>query len=285
MQSQPPFPSRLKHYLKMSAHGWWADVRNRVSRESVVGDTPVVVTLTSHGIRLRLVHRTLESIARGTLKPQRLILWLGLREQGRALPRALQRLQGRGLEVRYTEDCGPHTKYFPYVCSEATHRLPMVTADDDIWYPDFWLQRLWAAHQAVPAQVHCYRARRVLVGADRLRPYETWPFMNDDQPAAVVFATGVGGVIYPPRLMDCLRREGLAFQRCCPKADDLWLHVTALRNGFLARQLGREVMEFNTMPSTQLVGLQNQNVALGQNDTQAAATYTPADLARLRQQA
>ena len=284
MQKLTHFRSRLTHYLKMSAHGLWADVLNRWSRASVVGDAPVVVSLTTHSIRIQRVHRTLESIARGEVKPQRLIVWLGLRDQGKPLPLALQRLQARGLEVRYAEDCGPHTKYFPYVCSEPRHRLAMVTADDDIWYPSFWLRELWRAHERAPDHVHCYRARRVRLRGDALalQPYETWPFMDDDRPGPTVFATGVGGVVYPPALLDRLRDAGTAFQQCCPKADDLWLHVTALRNGFVAKQLGARMQEFNTMPSTQSVGLQNENVAMARNDAQAALTYTAGDIGRMR---
>ncbi|MEP7295467.1 MAG: hypothetical protein ABI702_04705 [Burkholderiales bacterium] len=254
---------------------------NGLGRRPVIGDTPIVVSLTTHGIRLARVHRTIESIARGVVKPRRLMLWLGNRERDRPLPRALQRLQRRGLEVQYADDVGPHTKYFPYACSEPAHRLPLVTADDDMWYPPFWLARLWQAHRGEPAQVHGYRARRVQLVDGRLAPYETWPFMDDDRPGPSVFATGVGGVVYPPALLDRLREQGPAFQACCPKADDIWLHASALRHGFLARQLDREVMEFRTMPSTQSIGLQNQNVGMALNDVQALATYTAADLARM----
>ena len=282
MPTPAQFGSRLIHYLKTSVYGGWADAVNRFSRKPVTGDTPVVVSLTTHGIRIARVHRTIESIARGHLKPQRLMLWLAKRENGRPLPRALQRLQRRGLEIHYAEDAGPHTKYFPYVCSEPTHRLPLATADDDMWYPAFWLARLWDAHQRQPGHVHCYRARRVRVDAARLAPYETWPFMDDDGPATTVFATGVSGVIYPPALLDRLRDQGPAFQQCCPKADDIWLHVSALRHGFVARQLGHAVVEFSTMPATQSVGLQNQNVGMSLNDVQAFATYAPTDLARMR---
>lgn len=276
------FGRRLIHYLKTSLYGAWADALNRVSRAPVNGDTPVAVSLTTHGLRLARVHRTLESIARGTRKPQRLILWLGDAEKARPLPRALQRLQRRGLEIRHAEDAGPHTKYFPYACSEPQHRVPLVTADDDMWYPAYWLERLWQAHAREPSGVHCYRARRVQLGDARLAPYETWPFMDEDRPGPTVFATGVGGVVYPPALLDRLRDQGPGFRQCCPKADDIWLHVSALRHGFLARQLSRHVMEFDTMPATQSIGLQRQNVGLSLNDAQALATYTTADLARMR---
>ena len=281
-----PKPARYgtspSHYLKTSLFGLGADAANRFSRAPVTGSVPVAVSLTTHSIRIGRVYRTIESIARGTVKPQRLLLWLGQQEEELALPRTLQRLQRRGLEVRYAPDVGPHTKYYPYACSEAAHRLPLVTADDDMWYPPFWLERLWQAHQRDPARVHCYRARRVQLDGTRLLPYETWPFMDDDRPGPRVFATGVGGVIYPPALLDRLRVQGTAFAQCCPEADDLWLHVCALRHGFEVQQLSPDVMEFETMPATQSIGLQNRNVAMSRNDIQAAATYTPADLELMR---
>ena len=53
----------------------------------------------------------------------------------------------------------------------------------------------------------------------------------------------------------------------------------------MVRQLGRAVMEFETMPATQSIGLQNRNVAMSRNDIQAAATYTLADLELMRRPA
>lgn len=283
MRALRRFTRSSLHLLKMSARAAWADWLNLVSRRAVVDDqATVVVSLTTHSVRISRVHRTIESIGRGRVRPQRLILWLGLGERERPLPPPLQRLRARGLEVRYAEDCGPHTKYFPYVCSEPKHLVAMVTADDDTWYPRFWLDRLCHAHTAQPELVHCYRARRIQLKDSGLAPYATWPFVVSNQPGPTVFATGVCGVIYPPALLDTLRDAGTAFQSCCPKADDLWLHVTALRSGFVARQLDAKAAEFDTMPSTQSIALWHQNLILSGNDPQAAATYTQADVARLR---
>ena len=50
-------------------------------------------------------------------------------------PESLRRLERRGLEVRLTQNYGPHTKYYPSLADAIADGLPLVTADDDILYP------------------------------------------------------------------------------------------------------------------------------------------------------
>ena len=85
------------------------------------GDAPVVVSLTSYGSRIRAVHLAVESMVHGTVRPQRLILWLREADVVADPPAPLARLVRRGLELRCTEDWGPHQKYYPYVRSRARH--------------------------------------------------------------------------------------------------------------------------------------------------------------------
>src|SRR5690606_5888706 len=93
------------------------------------------VSLTTHGERISRVHIAIESIAQGNQLPGRIILWLDEPDVLDALPQALRRQAARGLEVRLSSNYGPHTKYFPYVRSEAVHHVPLATADDDVVYP------------------------------------------------------------------------------------------------------------------------------------------------------
>ncbi|WP_344122224.1 hypothetical protein [Kocuria aegyptia] len=71
----------------------------------------------------------MEAIARGSVRPQRLILWLADAEVVAHPPAPLARLVERGLEIRHAADWGPHKKYYPYACSQADHELPLVTAE------------------------------------------------------------------------------------------------------------------------------------------------------------
>jgi hypothetical protein len=261
----------------------WLRTANRWRRASVLGSAPVSVSLTSHGDRIDDVALTVESVAAGSVRPSRLVLWLDDADRFASLPASLRRLQRRGLEVRLTENYGPHTKYFPYVTSqEGPHTVPLVTADDDVLYPPWWLRTLLAEHRAMPGTVHCYRASVVQVDGDRLAPYNEWPRCKDREANVARFATGVSGVIYPLRMLEELRVRGDAFRSVCPRADDVWLHWVALRTGTPVRQVSRHPQHFPVIRGSQKVTLVSGNVHAGGNDTQIRELYEPEDISRLR---
>lgn len=261
--------------------------RNEQTRDAVVEASGPVVSLTTHGARCDNVHLAIESIAWGWRKPSRLILWLDDARRFNDLPASLRRLQQRGLEIELTDNFGPHTKYYPYVASQPSHDVPLVTADDDIVYPRWWLKRLIAAHAMWPDQICCYRAHVVALspadgtGDGAILQYSDWPPCESREPQCRHFATGVSGVIYPPSFLDFLRRHGDAFRPCCPKADDIWLHAMALRAGLRVRQLGRLPRHFEVLPGTHQFGLVHSNGFDGGNDRQIAVTYEPADLRKM----
>lgn len=258
--------------------------RNLTSRRPVVapGDGPVV-SLTTFGPRTGRVFLAVESIARGAVLPSRLILWLDESEQLADPPRALRRLRRRGLEILATPDLGPHKKYFPYALSSDRHTHSLVTADDDTVYPRDWLARLVAAETSTPGHVIGYRARRFTFAADgQIAPYSSWPLVTDDDASPHVLPTGVSGVLYPPVMLEALRDAGEAFRTCAPRTDDIWLHATALRTGTPVRQIDRQPGLFPIVPGSQHESLVTSNVHGSGNDEALRATYTAAELDRLR---
>jgi hypothetical protein len=273
---------------RLAAHAGldWLDrarlaARGLVRRRPVVGDAKVVVNLTTYGHRARRVHLTIESIARGAVRPQRLILWLDDEALFRQPPATLRRLQARGLELQLTRNFGPHTKYFPWVCSEAVHSLPFVTADDDVVYPSDWLAGLLRAHAAEPELVHCYRARLIRMSPEGLAPYASWPLVEDTQASHAHFLTGVSGVIYPAGFAQLLKTHGDGFLNCCPRQDDIWLNAWALRAGVRVRQVHAKAWQLPTLPGTQDAGLFHENQLGGANDAALRATLGPADVAAI----
>jgi hypothetical protein len=258
-------------------------VSNRFERSPVTQPGGPVVSLTTFGKRAQTVHFALESIGRGQLRPSRLILWLDDAALLGNLPAGIRRLQKRGLEVKGCKDYGPHKKYYPYLESLEDFKTPLVTADDDLIYPRVWLKRLAEAFQQFPEAINCHRARLLVLNQDRVAEYGSWGAIDSTDPSFRHVATGVAGVIYPPRFQRALKQKATGFVNCCPRADDLWLHVQALRSGYKVRQISRKRFRHVYIPGTQSDGLIQQNVLLRGNDLQVEATYQAPDIERMRE--
>ncbi|MDN4475427.1 hypothetical protein QQX09_06120 [Demequina sp. SYSU T00192] len=257
--------------------------QNHESSIPVVGDSPVAVSMTTHGARINSVHLALESIAAGDSRPSRLILWLDDPKAFENLPPAIKRLQARGLEVRLTANYGPHTKYWPLVSGEAgmPEHAFVATADDDVVLPRFWLRRL--LKHANAAELTCYRAHVVgFSDAGELLPYNTWRECWTSAPSYANLPTGVSGVLYPPRMQAALRNFGTAFTQLAPKADDVWLHYVSVEAGLPTRQVHGLPLEFPLTPDSQEDGLYLSNVQQSRNDIQIANTYGHTTIRRIK---
>lgn len=273
-------PADTLRALQLRADMRWLMLRNRFVWSAVsTGNPGPVISLTTYGERANAVYLAIESIARGSVLPSRLILWLDDEALYADLPTPLLRLWHRGLEIRLCKNYGPHKKYYPYVESQKTFTVPLVTADDDVIYPRKWLSGLLSAHQQFPRCVNCYRARVMTLKAGSIAPYREWPLCESTEPSYQTVATGVSGVIYPSALLEDLKSAGTAFEARCPKADDLWLHVRAIRSGFRIRQIQTKSIHFPIIPGTQDNSLYAENCAQGDgNDRQLIVTYETRDL-------
>lgn len=242
-----------------------------------------MVSLTTYGARAQKVFLAIESIGCGQVLPSRLVLWIDHALLAKGLPIELERLVARGLEVKGTEDVYSHKKYFPQVMSDPAPSRLLVTADDDVIYPRHWLAGLVEGSSLLPSAISCFRAHRMHLAPDgTVAPYREWHRCNSVLPHALNFLTGSSGVAYPVSMQMALRDAGDAFLACCPKADDIWLNVIALRTGIPVRQITPHPRRFLELPGSQAQGLARSNVGGGANDRQIAATYTAADLALLR---
>lgn len=256
--------------------------RNLASRAAAVGDAPVAVVMTTTASRIAFAWAALESIAAGSVLPRRLVLWLddpGLT----VLPRSIERLRARGVEVRHVPPgLGVHTKWRPYVLGQAHHDLPMATSDDDQLYPHDWLERLLAAAQRHPGAVIAHRAHRIGIVDGAPAPYVSWQPVASEAPSYASFGTSVSGQLLPPELLDALRDAGEGFLEATPRQDDVWLHATAVAHGFRTAQSSATSENYSFVPGTQTTGLYFGNVFGLENDAAVAAALGPDQLARVR---
>lgn len=193
----------------------------------------VIVSLTSYKERLYDIHYAIYSLLCQTFKPDQVILWLGEADYPNGdhdLPQSLCRLKRNGLSICYREDRGSYTKLV-YALREYPDDI-IVTADDDIFYPENWLEKLYDGHQKDREQIICHRIHRIKIKQGMIAPYAEWEKELGYTKASVLnFLTGVGGVLYPPKSLykDVLREE--LYKEYAPLADDIWFWAMAVLNG------------------------------------------------------
>lgn len=277
-------PRRIVRESIMLSQLVWLPLVNRFRRSPVTQQGGPVVSLTTHGKRIAKVYIAIESIARGSIRPSRLILWIDDEALLNNLPISIRRLQKRGLEVRRSKNYGPHKKYYSYVESHEGFDTPLVTADDDFIYPRYWLKKLIEANQEYPETVNSFWAHEIAMNETGIANYAEWKQCNNTRPRFRNSIHSGIGTIYPPSFLMVLKQAGTAFEACCPKADDIWLHVQALRSGYRVRMILPRLpyFSFRGVPGTQHTALCHVNVDADGNDRQISATYTDADIHLLR---
>lgn len=193
----------------------------------------IVISMTSFWGRLYDVPYAIYSLMCQTLKPDAIVLWLNEEDYEKpdeSLPLTLKKLEKNGLTIRYCKDKRSYTKLV-YALQEYSEDI-IVTADDDIFYPTDWLEKLYNAHLENPDQIIAHRIHRVKIENGKIAPYTEWKKGIEYTQASVLnFLTGVGGVLYPPHSLytDVLKDE--IYQKYVPMADDIWFWAMAVLNG------------------------------------------------------
>lgn len=171
--------------------------RNRTCGSPIIGDEKVVVSLTTYGARFKTVHLAIESIARGSRKPAKILLWIDDEELLQNLTPGLRRLIERGLEIRPCPNYGPHKKYYPAVAGNVLRSGQLIAVcDDDTIYPRRWLEMLLVGAAASPGQIICHRAHTMSVQGEAIVPYSSWGGVLDNPAFTLSFRNGcLGGAV------------------------------------------------------------------------------------------
>lgn len=245
----------------------------------------VIVSLTTYGKRLYDVYLAIESIMQGSMKPDRIVLWLSDDILGKELPLSLQKQKGRGLEVMYCKDIRSYTKIIPSM--RMFPEAVIVTIDDDVVYSFDMLEKLVVAYRENPSAIYANRIHRIHTDSDGqpLGYNDCWEHeVYDFEDSPGNFFTGVGGVLYPPHCLDDEVFNENIFLDICPSADDVWLNAMALKKGTPVRRVlthDPKGNEYLINPMVQDTSLSNINVLNKANDIQIRAVFNKYDLGRL----
>ena len=196
-------------------------------------DEKVAVTLTSYPKRIGTVHKTINTLLNQTYRPDLVVLWLAPEQfpnRENDLPKQLLRLREYGLTIDWCRDIRSFKKLIPSLKKYPDALL--VTADDDIYYPPDWLEKLVVAHRKYPKCVICHGAHRIRFGKDgALLPYRKWKFgtMNC-VPSFDLFVTCGAGALYAPGVLHEDVTDESRLEELCPFADDIWFWAMAVLN-------------------------------------------------------
>lgn len=233
-------------------------------------DNKITISLTSYSYRVDKVHLTIQSLMDQELKADRIVLYLDESKFDQSnIPSDLKILKDRGLTIAFCKDIGPYTKLVP-----ALKHYPddlIVTVDDDLIYPRSLLRKLYGAYVKEPQFIHCYRMHYMKFGANgKIEPYRKWDLESSIvEPGLLVFPTGFGGVLYPPKSLSTEVFNEDAFLKLAPGADDVWFKAMSLLNGVQCKKVDSKIMNYNnaiTIRGTQEIGLYHQNLLDDKND-------------------
>ena len=237
----------------------------------------LIVSLTSFPQRMKDIHYCLHSLLCQTLKPNKLILWLAEEQfpnKEKDLPKKVLKLKQRGLSIEWCKDTKSYKKLIP-----ALKKYPddiIVTADDDIYYPNDWLEKLYNAYLDDNQSIHSHRVHKITFDFDKnINSYTKWEQCIKYQNKSFLnFSTGSGGILYPPH---CLYKDILdetLFLKLVPNADDIWFWAMAVLNGTQTHIVKNNMEELVYINPERELGLTNEitlfkkNGIDGGNDTQ-----------------
>lgn len=231
----------------------------------------IIVSLTSFGKRTEIVSRVIYTLANQTLRPYKIILWLDKTEYTENnIPNSLKIAKKNisFLEIKYCDDIKSHKKYF-YTMKEYPEYI-IVTADDDVFYPTDWLENLYNCHKIHKDSICCISAHLITCDSNKnIQSYNKWEHLTENiGPNLLLCPIGVGGVLYPPHLLDPDVFDKSFIIKNCINADDLWLKIMSLIRGVSVVRVNKYSYTFLSIPHTQKHALSKMNVINNKNDEQ-----------------
>ena len=196
-------------------------------------NSKLIISLTSFPERIDYLYLNLCSLLNQTLKPDLIYLWLAEDEypnKENNLPQNILNLRDKGLTINWCDNLKSYKKLI-YTLKNHPQDL-IISADDDIYYPEKWLELLYISYLQEPGIIHCHRAHQVKFNdTGNIKSYNEWPdCITTEKTSYLNFFTTGGGVLFPPETLykDALNKE--LFLHLCPTSDDIWFWAMAILN-------------------------------------------------------
>lgn len=259
---------------------WRFFLKNRLYNNSVkINDTSLVVSLTTYHERLPYVYLTLESVLAQRVDVDYAVkLYLSdedILKVGR-LPKELLRLKRRGVQIISKEE---NLRSYKKLVYETESNVPVVIADDDVFYPKDWLQSLVDVARKFDWRcVVAHRGHPLILYSSTIASYReilSSSHINSRrlEPSYSFMPTGVGGVLYPAGCLNEKFSASQLFSVLAPDADDIWFKVCSLEAGYKAVQTRRKNINYLSVLPVQKTGLFRADSSDQKNDFALSRTF------------
>lgn len=244
-------------------------VRNGINK-TIDRDKKIIVSLTSYPARIETVPNVLHTLLTQTIKPDKIILYLAGDQFSNKIPICLTDCIDAGVEVCFCEDLKPHKKY--YYAMQSFPNDIIITVDDDMLYPPTLIEDLYNSYLQHPRCVSATRTHLIKTTDDGvIEPYSKWVkeyVKGYNIPSMQLIATGVGGVLYPPNIMNKILFSKEKIIDNCLFADDLWLKIIEVLSNVRVVQAVDSKLQLKLIDGTQEDCLSRNNLDQGENDVQ-----------------
>lgn len=262
--------------MVLSKRDWFeASEKELLKKLSDIYLKPVIVSLTSYPDRIDMVHQAVISLLNQTIRVDKIVLWLAPEQfpnKEKDLPKKLLDLISQGLTIDWYHDIKSYKKLIPALKKYSDAII--ITVDDDVIYQNDVVEKLLEGYVRQPTMIHTLRAHIVSFKRGKLVPYAKWPaHITCADPSYNNFFTGVGGVLYPPHVLDGDVFDEEKFMQLSPKADDIWFWAMAVRHETKINLIKNDGDPYTIIPGSQSSCLWIENRNKGGNDQQLNAVF------------
>ena len=248
---------------------------NQIARER-----KIIISLTSYPARMYELHYTLYSLLCQKLKPDAVELWLAEEQfpnKESDIPRKILQLRDNGLTIRWCkEDWKSYKKLIPALILHPDDFI--ITADDDLYYPEDWLEKLWKAWEnSSRNEVIAHRCHKIKMKKGMPTSYGSWTKCVEDCSSSFAnFATCGAGALFAPGILHPDATNIRLARKLCPYADDVWFWAMAILSGKKTRIVEAPYRLIYTNPVRELNFTASNNTlyaynGAGGNDLQLAS--------------
>ena len=220
----------------------------------------IIVSLTSFPARFDTLDICIKSLFAQSVKPDKIVLYLGKECDDAVLPGRLTELEKYGLEIkRGYADIRPHKKYF-FAMQEYPEDI-IITVDDDLMYHRNMIKSLLESYRRNPNAVSARRVHRITSSGGDLEPYDSFDkcYTKMTEPSHMLLSTNGAGTLFPPGSLPDEALDIDAIKKLCLDADDIWIKFMLIKKGVPVVWVKSNQSMPPEIPGTQKIALYYSN--------------------------